>query len=223
MFTCSLSSVFQAPSAGVAGVLCCRWVPLQGASLCWGSLPAAPLWSWMLCRGVCPLSQLAEVLSEEPCSSRPWGWDPPQLSPRSQGTFPPGQDQGWHRILQHPHLRPGRTQGAQLQQKEASAPMTLIFPSAAVSALRGAPNKAAKTLLPLREQLPGFPSRAPASRASRILLVGSLLFGSVTLLVRGVFGPGHAGVCRPWVRAGCACPGRSRCGSSASGGYYAGC
>lgn len=202
-------------SCAAGGFLCrehgsagapCRWLPVVPDALPWSS-PPLPARRGAFQRAV-----------QQP--SR--GWDP-RLPPRSQGTFPPGQDWGWPRILQHPHLRPGRTRGAQLQEEPASAPMTLIFPSAAVTALRGVPNKAAKTLLSPRERLPGFPGRTPASRASRILLGGAPRFGSVTPSVRGVFGPGRAGVRHPGVRAGCACPGRSRCGSAASGGYYAGC
>lgn len=144
------------------------------------SLLVNPLWSWMLCRGVCLLSQLAKVPSEEPCSSHLPGQDP-RLPPRSQGTFPAGQDRGRHSTLQHLYLS-GRDPGGAAAGGTASTLVTLIFPSAVGSALRGAPNNTTKTSLSRREHLPGFPCLAPASGANRTLLVLTFLFGSVTFL-----------------------------------------
>lgn len=177
------------------------------------SLLVSSVWSWMLCRGFCLLS-----LSEEPCSSGPPGWDP-RLPLRLQGTFPVGEDRGWHGILHHPYLCPGRTHGgAAAGGTGVRAPVTLVFPSAVSSALRCT----TKNFLSLWEHLLGFLCRDPASEASRTLPVLAFLFGSVALLRGGVWPRLRQGFATRGCKQGV--PGRdSRSGSCASGSYYAGC
>lgn len=169
--------------------------------------------SWVLCGGVCLLSQLAEVLSEEPCSRRPRGWDPrlPLALPHGSGRDRAGTASSSARSS----ARAGPTGAAAGGQP--SAPTVLVFPSAVGSALPGVPNDTTKTWL----SLCGAACRAFSAEPPPPGQVG--LPPRSPSLLRGRVARAAAGPCRPRVRAGCAGLGRGRRGSGASGPYYAGC
>lgn len=158
------------------------------------------MWSWMLCRGFCLLS-----LSEEPCSSHPPARDP-RLPLRSQGTFPMGQDWGWHGILHHPYLCPGRTHGGAAAGGTGVGTNDARF-SICCQLCPPVHNKK----FPLSVGAPAWLSLPRPSLQGELNSPCSCFsIWQRSPFARGCLAQAAAGVCHPWVQAGCACPGQPR-------------
>lgn len=172
-------------------------------------------------RSLPPLPTL-EIFSEEPCSSRPRARTP-RLPPRSQGTFPTGQDWGQHGILQDQYLCPGRTHGGAGTGGTSVSADDAHF-SIRCRALPSGVSLTTQQNFALSAGAPAWlsllsPNLQGKSNSPR----SCFSVWQRNSFVRGCLAQAVAGVYHLWVRAGCACLGRSHCSSCVSGGYCARC